>query len=282
MRKLTIVLLIASLISASSCRSLVLEDRSVCPAWVDLILSSAKDNDETGKTSILLWRFGQAESRGYYTQDELFDGVRVSFPRGVASFSGLVAPDLSPSDPIPSLLIVPPGDDCPEWFAFNTPSKEYVSETPESVEVTQYRMHVGLNFRIRGGGYTFRATCIAGVDGFSYPSLELHKGEFSVVTTEEDYYLRTAVIPRQSYGTEPVKLIMHIDYIDTETGRAYPVTDFDLAKEIEGHYDWSKPILDDIDVEVLLENRNLVKVIVRAEDWTVVWISEGEEGATVI
>ena len=278
------ILVLSSMLTG--CRSLVLENRSECPTWI--VVKPDRTIDE------LTWPYFTlrlVNESGIFTEDivtktEEFckDGAKFSWKKhskleiaGVTSWTG-------PEVDAGANLLIPEGKEVPETMAGYLKVDDLGEDDYHELILPIQSLYSNVYYDIetKGTEYPFRAVVRGAVDGYVLPSFTLHEGSYQAEAREISYNLRTVRIPRQDSAETKANIyagalktdLMAIFDDDTEEWETFYTLALGEVVTLQG-YDWSKPVLDDIHVKLTINERVLVRLSVKTEDWEVVLIEGG-------
>lgn len=273
---------------ASSCRSLVLEDRTPCPAfvrveavppinpktWEHLGISVWEDGVEKDSHTVAVYEL----NRGYYIEAKKNSYFEASLLGGWPE--GWISDDH---------LSIPVGEECPEgvgaYFGMEIGTDE-VYYAP--LELTYLYTNVVLRVTGASAGYDFKMTIDGAVDGFQYPGSGLHYGPFHAESREIEYLRREVRIPRQVPFSEITRAetAQDIDALKELHGDVFVKNDklgtfthyltIPLGDIIvESGYDWTTAQLEDIVVDIRMFEESIISAVVRIAGWETVIIGSG-------
>lgn len=267
----------------SGCKSLVLEDRSLCPNRVILQNDPSVDPEVWGYMKLNLWKDWEEDSEEIVRMDELNQGHPVVWRKehlfevtAITGWNGTVEGD--------GLYLIPLGNECPDAVGGYARSMVGRDETYYvTLPIRSLYANVFLEIEGASSRYEFKAVIRGAVDGYSLPSLRLHEGTFECETRELSYEMRAARIPRQdepsNMSTKTVYAAgLKTDFYFQEQGsieweRFYTLPLGEIITQ--NGYDWSKPVLDDIHVKIRLADGAITRLVIEVDDWQVVVIGEG-------
>lgn len=272
----------------SGCRSLVLEDRSVCPTRVMLQSDSPVDPEVWGYMKLNLWKGWEEDSEEIVRMEDLNQGYPVVWRKenlfevtAITGWDGTIEGD--------GLYLIPLGKECPDAVGGYTRCIVGRDEVYYvSLPVRSLYANVFLEIEGAASRYEFKAVVRGAVDGYSLPALRLHGGAFECETRQLSYEMRAVRIPRQDessndVSSEATKTVyaagLKTDFYFLEQGtteweRFYTLP---LGEIITMNgYDWSKPVLDDIHIKIRLADGSITRLVVEVADWQVVVIGSGE------
>ena len=288
------------LCAAASCRSLVLEDRSVCPTWVVLKNSPSVSPERWEYMKLSYWKDWDYEAEGeageeIVRMDALNEGHRIAWRKehrfdvtGITGWNGTIDGEGN--------YLIPFGTECPDAIG------GYVQapigrEEVYRVDFPIRSLFANVFIEIQGAAseYAFKAGIRGAVDGYSFPYLHLHEGPFECETRQLDYWIRAARIPRQDEpsgipsqspsGTRTVYAAgLKVDFFFPIYGKDASLKEnwerfytLPLGEIITlNGYSWSDAVLEDIHVKIQLADGGIVRLEVSVADWTVVVI--GDDG----
>jgi len=271
-KNLTSALMILSLVS---CRSIILEDRSDCPAWIRVKADRMVSEQQWPYFSFRMMDSETDWVQRQVAQTETFCTEGVSFswtkhsPLDVVCVSNWSE---TLSDKGNSLLI-PLGQECPESLAGCTQAQteeaeQYMVEIPlQSLYATFY-----FEVEIREKDIPLLLQVSADVDGYTLPALTLHEGPYRAQALETDPHVYAVRIPRQAApsGTTVYAGSLLLDLLtqDEDTGTWVPFQSLPLGEmaTLRG-YDWSQAILDDCHLHLTLDGRVLVNYSIQVQEW---------------
>lgn len=277
---------------ASSCRSLVLEDRTPCPAFIRVEAVPPISPKTWERLGISIWEDGDRKEDHTVTAYELNRGYYIEAKKNSyfeASLLGGWPEEWMESD----YLHIPEGNECPEgvgaYFGMEIGTDE-IYYAP--LELTYLYTNVVLRVRGASAGYDFKMTVDGAVDGFQYPGSGLHYGPFHAEAREVEYLRREVRIPRQV----PFKEITRAGVVQETDALAALKADIFVKNEALGSfthylaiplgkiisdsgYDWSTAQLEEIVVDLEMFEESIMSATVRIAGWTV--ILQGDEGITI-
>lgn len=284
---------------ATGCRSLVLEDRSVCPTWVELRNDPSVDPEMWAYMKLSFWKDWDYESEveadeEIVRMDELNEGHRIAWRKehrfevtGITGWDGTIDGE--------GRYLIPLGSECPDavgGYAQSAIGRDEIYK----VDFPVRSLYANVFIEIEGAAseYPFKAGIRGAVDGYTFPYLHLHEGPFECETRVLNYWMRAARIPRQdepagvplmkeSDRTKAVYAAgLKVDFYFLEFGADESVKEnwerfytLPLGEIITMNgYSWSDAILEDIHVKIHLADGAIVRLEVSVEDWTVVVIGD--------
>ena len=271
-KKLTCTLLILCLVS---CRSLIKEERSGCPAWIQVKADRAVNEQLWPYFSFRMMNPEEEWIQRQVAQTETFctEGVSFSWTKNsslevtcVSNWSATL------SDKANSLLI-PLTQECPESLAGcaqaqTEEAEQYVVEIPlQSLYATFY-----CEVEILEKDLPLQLHVSGDVDGYTLPDLTLHEGRYRAQAREIGPHSFAVRIPRQATpsGTTIYAGSLLLDLLtqDDDTDAWVPFQSLPLGEmaTLRG-YDWSKSILDDCHIHLTLEGRVLVNYSIQVQEW---------------
>ena len=279
-------LVLAGVLS-SSCRSLVLEDRSLCPTWVELKSVPSIDPENWGYLKLSLWKDWEEDDEKIVRMDDLNTGEKFEWRKehlfevtGITGWDGIIEGNGD--------YLIPFGNECPDAIGGYT-REQIGGEEIYHVDLPVRSLFANVFVEIEGAasGYPFKVSLRGAVDGYSFPYLHLHEGSFQCETRELSYEMRACRIPRQDEPSNATKAVyvagLKADFFFREQGSSVWERFYSLPLgEIitMNGYDWSEPVLEDIHVKVRLADGAIVRLVVEVADWSVVVI--GDDGHYVI
>lgn len=273
-----------------ACRSLVLEDRSVCPSWVQLYNSPSVDPEKWNYMKLAYWKDWDYEADGEVDEeivrmDELNAGHRIPWLKehrfevtGITGWDGVIDAEGN--------YLIPLGMECPDAIGGYTQASVGREEVYR-VEFPVRSLYANVFIEILGASsrYGFKAVVRGAVDGYSLPTLRLHEGTFECETRELSYEMRAVRIPRQeepSYASTKtvyaagLKVDFYFQVEGRETWERFFTLPLGEIITMNG-YVWSDAILEDIHVKIELADGAISRLEVCVEDWTVVVIGDTEQ-----
>ncbi len=266
-------------VTVYSCRSLVLEDRSLCPTWISLKNSPSVNPEMWNYFKLSLWKDWEEDGEEVARTMDLNAGHRIEWRKehvfevtGITGWDGVIEGD--------GRYLIPYGKECPNamgGYAYQEIGGDEIYE----VEFPVRSLFANVFIEIEGAAsrYPFKAIIRGAVDGYTFPYLRLHEGPFECETRELSYEMRAARIPRQDEPSGSVTKAVYVaglkvDFSFLEEGhdweRFYTLP---LGEIITMNgYDWSKPVLDDIHVKIHLADGAILRLVVEVADWSVVVI----------
>ena len=278
---LTAVLFFIS-IAVHSCRSVVLEDRSVCPSWILLKNSPSVSPEMWNYFKLSLWKDWEEDSEEIVRTLDLNAGYRIEWRKehlfevtGITGWDGIIEGD--------GRYLVPLGSECPEAMGGYT-FQEIGGEEVYEIDFPVRSLYANVFIDIEGASsrYPFKAVIRGAVDGYTFPYLRLHGGPLECETRELSYEIRAARIPRQDEPAGAVTKAVYVaglkvDFYFLEEGHAEWERFYTLPLgEIitMNGYDWSEPVLEDIHVKIRLADGGIALLVVEVADWRVVVLGE--------
>ena len=272
MKKLTSALLILSLVS---CRSLIKEERSGCPAWIQLKADRMVNEQLWPYFSFRMMNPEADWVQRQVTQTETFctEGMSFSWKKHsplevvcVSNWSETFSED-------GNILLIPLGQECPESLAGcaqaqTEEAEQYVVEVPLQSLFTTFYCEV----EILEKDIPLLLQVSSDVDGYTLPGLTLHEGSYRVKAREIGTHSYTVRIPRQTTpsGTTVYagSLMLDLLTLDDETKGWVPFQSLPLGEmaTLRG-YDWSQAILDECHILLTLEGRVLVNYSIQVQEW---------------
>lgn len=272
MKKLTSVLLILSLVS---CRSLIREDRSECPAWIQVKADRTVSEQLWPYFSFRMMNREAEEIQRQVAQTETFctDGVTFSWKKHsplevvcVSNWSETISED-------GNILLIPLGQECPESLAGcaqaqTEEAEQYVVEVPvQSLYATFY-----IEVEILEKDIPLLVQVSGDVDGYTLPGLTLHEGPYRAQFREIGPHQYAVRIPRQAMPSGTMvyagSLLLDLLTQDEDTSAWVPFQSLPLGEmaTLRG-YDWSQAILDDCHLHLTLDGRILVNYSIQVQEW---------------
>lgn len=277
-------------LSVVSCRSLVLEDRTVCPAQVILFNAPSVDVERWSYMKLSLWKDWEGMSEQMARMEDLNTGHTIEWKKGhdfevtaITGWDGVIDGNGN--------YLIASGNECPEAIGGYTRSAIKEDEMYQ-VELPIRSLFANVFFEIEGAasGYPFKIFVNGAVDGYTLPGLRLHEGLFHCESRELNYWMRACRIPRQDEPSNEVstKAVyaagLKIDFYfqpqgTTEWQRFYSLPIGEIIT-MNG-YDWSEPVLEDIHVKIHLADGAITQLVISVAEWSVVVIGDGQ-GSLVI
>lgn len=294
-------MLAIGMISMTSCKELVLENRVNCPAYVFVKAEPAIDTRTWEKLEIETWEDGkQTESsdasvyelnRGFYlpvTKDRYFEATLLGgWPKEWMK---------------EGFLLIPEGEECPDgvgaYFALEVGSGE-IYEAP--LTLTNLYTEVFIDIGGASSKYGIDIYAAGVVDGYAYPGSGLHYGPYRTKAEEVTYQQRRVRIPRQlpfhdiarSVNTKADAAEGEYVFEDPEEALDYLVAEVWIENVAEGKmshyltlplgqiakergYDWSEERLDDIHIDIRLADESIASITITIAGWTVVVYQTGD------
>lgn len=268
---------------SSSCRSLVLEDRSLCPTWVELKSVPSLDPARWNYMKLSLLKDWEEDGEQVVRTDDLNAGQQIEWRKehmfevaGITGWSGIIEGN--------GEYLIPFGDECPEAMGGYV-RQQLGGEEIYHVDMPVRSLYANVFVEIEGAasGYPFRVVLRGAVDGYTFPYLHLHEGPFECEPRELSYEMRACRIPRQDEPSNASKAVyvagLKADFLFKEEGKSEWEKFYSLPLgEIVtmNGYDWSKPMLDDIHVKIHLADGSITRLVVEVADWKVVVIGHDE------
>ena len=272
MKKLTSALLILSLVS---CRSLIKEERSGCPAWIQLKADRMVNEQLWPYFSFRMMNPEVDWVQRQVTQTETFctEGMSFSWKKHsplevvcVSNWSETFSED-------GNILLIPLGQECPESLAGcaqaqTEEAEQYVVEVPLQSLFTTFYCEVEI--LEKDIPLLLHVSC--DIDGYSLPSLTLHEGSYRVKAREIGPHSYAVRIPRQATPSGTMvyagSLMLDLLTLDDDTNAWVPFQSLPLGEmaTLRG-YDWSQAILDDCHIHLTLEGRVLVNYSIQVQEW---------------
>lgn len=272
------LLLAVLLISLTGCRSLILENRRDCPAWVSLKACPEVDGDNWAYLQLWLFRDGgQAEEGLWVRADQLNEGISLAWKKGtdcqVSGLSGWTGKTGQDGQ-----LLIPEGSPCPDALG------AYLKEGLDADDSYMFSFEVkslsaNVLFDITGSGTEGIIPVLRGqVDGYDFPALSLHEGSFRCPAEALSKGIFSVRIPRQEQGPETRSFSSALVLDLFRQGEEAPFYSFPLGKLLlDKDYDWTSPQLEEIRVGLLFEGGILHQFSVQAGAWKVIVIENGED-----
>ncbi len=262
---------------ALSCRRMVFEDRNACPSWVTLQATPALDTTRCKGLQFLLQREGDGREENRVDAAAFNAGVELPFRKGDFSLNGLLGWPEDWQEEEKGLLLIPPGQECPESFGCRLEECHLDGEQYRfPVPVTGLSARLYFHVKGAGSGYAYQPVLSGGIDGYEYPSFRLHAGDFHCNARPAGEQLLLACIPRQrdAFLEADDELRARILVRDQTSGEWLSLYDLPVGTWIaDAGYDWLAPVPEDIHLELSLADGALVRVTVTVEDWTTVVFS---------
>lgn len=273
------------ILSGGACRTLILEDRSVCPTIIRLRDVPSLDPEEWAYMKLSLWKDWTDDAEELVRMDELNEGHDIEWRKehlfqatAITGWDGVIEGN--------GTYLIPYGGECP------TAMGGYVSlpvEGDESylVDLPVRSLYANVFFEISGAasGYPFDIRVRGAVDGYDLPYLHLHKGPFECATRTLSYKERSCRIPRQDEAVNDVatKAVYAADlksdfyFQEESTGQWQKFYSLPLGEIITMNgYNWSDAVLEDIHVNIHLADGAITRLEITVADWTVVVIGDGK------
>ena len=283
-RFLLVVILAAANVVVSGCRSLILEDRPLCPNRVVLQNVPSVDSDMWNYMKLDLLGDSESESEEIVRMEDLNHGHPITWRKehlfevtAITGWDGIIEDD--------GFYLIPVGEECPNAIGGYARSmvgndEFYYVDLP----IRSLFANVFLEIEGAASRYEFKAVIRGAVDGYSLPALRLHEGTFECETRQLSYEMRAARIPRQDEASNALTKTVYASGLKTdfffqeqgtaEWDRFYTLS---LGEIITMNgYDWSKPVLDDIHIKIRLADGSITRLVVEVADWQVVVIGNGE------
>ena len=263
------------LLSLVSCRSLIRENRSDCPAQI-IIKADRMVSEE-------LWpyfsfRMMNREAEGVQRQVAqtgtfCTEGVTFSWTKHsplevvcVSNWSETVSDD-------GYSLLIPLAQECPESLAGSIRSQtdeteRFVLEIPIQSLYTTFCCEI----EFKEKEIPLLPVVTATVDGYCLPDLSLHEGPYEVHAREAERHQYTVRIPRQAEPAGKMTYAgdLQLDLLtqDLETGEwvLYQRMPLGELATLQG-YDWSQAILDELHLHLTLDGRELVNYSIQVKEW---------------
>ncbi len=271
----TILISTLLLLSLVSCRSLIRENRSDCPAWIQVKADRTVSEQQWPYFSFRMMNPDATGVQRQVAQTTTFcsEGVTFSWTKHsplevvcVSNWPETIADD-------GNSLLIPLGQECPESLAGSVRTRtdeteRYVLEIPlQSLYTTFY-----CEIEMKEKEIPLLPVVIATVDGYRLPDLSLHEGPYEVQAREKGRYQYTARIPRQAEptgkGTYAGDLQLDLLTQDEETGDwiLYQRLPLGELATLRG-YDWSQAILDELHLHLTLDGREVVNYSIQVLEW---------------
>ena len=272
MKRIISALLILSLVS---CRSLIKEERSECPAWIQVKADRMVNEQQWPYFSFRIMNPEADWVQRQVAQTETFCTEGMSFSWKKNSLLEVVcvsnwSETLSDNG---NKMLIPFGQECPESLAGSAlahteEAEQYVVEVPlQSLYATFF-----FEVEILEKDIPLLVQVSSDVDGYTLPSLTLHDGSYRVKAREIGPHSYAVRIPRQAtpFGTSVYAGSLTLDFltIDDDTNDWVPFQSLPLGEmaTLRG-YDWSKAILDDCHIHLTLDGRVLVNYSIQVLEW---------------
>lgn len=269
---LTYALLILSL---ASCRSLIMEERSECPAWIQVKADRMVDEQLWPYFSFRMmnpdadWLQRQVAQTGTFCTE----GVSFAWTKNSSLEVTCVSNWSETLSNKENSLLIPLTQECPESLAGcaqaqTEDAEQYVVEIPlQSLFATFYfeveilEKDIPLQLQVSGD-----------VDGYSLPHLLLHEGPYRAQAREIGPLSYAVRIPRQATPSGATiyagSLLLDLLTQDDDTGEWVAFQRLPLGEmaTLRG-YDWSQSILNDCHIHLTLEGRVLVNYSIQVQEW---------------
>lgn len=272
MKKLTSALLILSLVS---CRSLIMENRTDCPARIQVKADRIVNEQKWPYFSFRMMNPEADLVQRQVAQTETFCSEGVSFVWTKHTSLEVVcvsnwSKKLSDNG---NDLLIPLGQECPESLAGFAQSEtdeaeHYTVEVPLQSLYTTFYCEV----EILEEDIPLQLKVSCDVDGYTLPGLLLHEGSYEAQAREIDPYLYAVRIPRQAEPSgETVyagSLLLDLFTQEDDNDAWVPFQSLPLGEmaTLRG-YDWSQAILDDCHIHLTLDGRVLVNYSIQVMEW---------------
>ena len=268
---------------AVSCQKYIFEDRTLCPSFV-YIKTDPPINPVTWDTLVIsIWEDGRRLADRTATAFELNQGFDTEATKNSYFEASLLGgwPEEWHGD---GYLYVPEGNECAEgigaFFGLPIGTDEFYQ-----APLTLTYLYADLVFVIKGAsaGYRFNIETDGIVDGFLYPGFGLHYGPFHAKASEAEYLRRKVRIPRQvpfgaitkADGTGKTEeknaldgLTATVSVENVATGKMGRYVTIPVGKAIKvSPYDWSRPFLEEIVVEITMFEESVASVKVSIAGW---------------
>ena len=288
----TVFVGLAVLALIPSCRNLVFEDRTPCPAYVKLQAVPPVNPRTWENLDVSVWADGTLSRESMMNVYELNRGYYIPAEKNRFFEASLLGgwPDEWRSE---GFLLIPEGNECPEgvgaYFGMEIGTDE-IYYAP--LELTYLYTNVVLCVTGASAGYGFQMTVDGDVDGFQYPGSGLHRGPFHAQSREIEYLRREVRIPRQVPFHEITRAEVAeedsaLDYLKADiyvenktTGRYSHYVTIPLGEYIRSSgYDWSTAQLEEIAIDIQMFDESIMNMKVKIAGWEI--IVAGDSGLTI-
>jgi len=272
----TVATVLVSVFLLQGCRSLILEDRTECPAWITLQAVPPVNAVHWPEMDFRLTGPGfDGMDRTSVRTEVLNEGWQFKWKKGGAFTAVSLTGWDGGIDGKNGLLTVPEGTEIPE--AIGGYIDTVLGARLEQVEfpLPVRALYTNVIFDVQGASteYPFLPVVKCAVDGYILPQLTLHTGSYSCPAAMISYRVRVARIPRQddavtktSYaGGLYADFLFKLDENDTEWTKFHTLP---LGPVLtENGYDWTAPFPEDIHVKVDLVDGAVSLITVNVADW---------------